>query len=702
MVALYIPLILVGKKYRPQKSFIFISFSIFTALYLFTGLIGVNSYNSFWGSLERMGGIFSFMHFWVYFVILVGIIKGEADWNKILKISVFVGLLSILFAYGQRFIRGQFFIGWQHGERVIGTIGNPALFAGYLIFILYIALYLFFNKDISRWHKKLYLAIFILGIPILLMTAVRGAVIAFFGSLFLLMVFLLFKSENKKIKKYLIAMVVIFVLAVLLIGLNRNQEWVKKNSILNRLSDISIGTSTIQTRLWSWESGINGWKERPIFGWGPENFMYLHMKYFDSRHFSGMGAETIWDRAHNMVLEVLSTMGVVGLISYLSIFFFIFYFLIKGFKKKKISVSIFGVLSVMVIAYFVQNLFIFDTFVNYFMFFLVLGYINFLNSQEVNSSAVALAREDEHATSKDPSIVLTAFLIIIALVAIFQLNIKPAKANYATTRAILAGRAGEVNRALAYYQKAIKYNTPQGNYELRHKLATFAVQVVEHQRATGKDFDANVLYYSIEQVKKNVERFPLDTSPYLYLGRMYILLIDKDPQAGDLAEENINKAIKLNDNNPRIWYELGQAQLSRKKYQESYQSFKKALELNPKVVISYWFMGSAAYYVGNYQEAVFYLEQALKMGYVDYKESVSDLIRMIKIYNEVGEYYKIIVLYKLAIDIQPNNPQFRASIAIAYAKVGNFEMAIQEARKAGEIDPKFKDEAERFIKSLPK
>ena len=119
-----------------------------------------------------MGGIFSFLHYWVYFVILISIVKTELEWNKILKISVFVGFLSILFAYGQHFIKGSFFVGWQHGERVIGTIGNPSLFAGYLLFILFLAILFILKNDTPAKQKGFFAAVMILGIPILLITAV--------------------------------------------------------------------------------------------------------------------------------------------------------------------------------------------------------------------------------------------------------------------------------------------------------------------------------------------------------------------------------------------------------------------------------------------------------------------------------------------------------------------------------------------------
>lgn len=702
MAVFYILLILVNKNYRPKWNILLISFSVFTGLYFFTGLVGVNFYNSFWGSLERMGGIFSFLHFWGYFIILTSIIKSKEDWDKVLKLSVIVGFLSILFAYGQRLRLGNFFVGWQHGERVIGTIGNPALFAGYLLFIFYLALLFLFKRDTPTWQRGFFVAVIILGVPVLLMTAVRGAILSLFGSVFILMLFAVFASKNRKAKVYLS---IILAFSIILAGgvwLNRNQQWVKDISWLKRITDISLGTSTIQTRLWSWTSAIKGWKERPIFGWGPENFMFLHMKYFDARHFTGLGAETIWDRAHNIILEMLSTEGIFGLLSYLSIFVILFYLLIKRFKEKKIDNLTFGILSAMLIAYFGQNLFIFDTFANYFLFFLVLGYINFLTPKKENLISENPPQEPTATIEPRPSIFLMTVLLVLAAIIAYQTNIKPARANFTCTRAIIAGQNGDGQKALNKYREALNYKTPQGAYEIRHKLAAFAIQVVESQHQKNKDFDPALLHYAINEVEKNIEKYPLDTTPYLYVGRMYILLIDKEAGAGDKAEGYIRKAIDLNKRNPRIWYEMGQAQMSEKKYKEAYESFKIALDLNPDVHFSWWFSAVAAYQIGNYDEAASKLDKILGMGYSAYKNSIVDMMRMINIYEKVGNYPKIVKLYEMAVEEQPQNPQLYASLAVAYAKVGDFDKARQTASKAAEMDPKFKDEADKFINSLPR
>jgi len=455
MAVIYILLIIsTGRKYLPKWTPIAIAFTIFTVIYALTSFIGVDFNYSFWGTLERMGGLFSFLHFWVWFIILVSVFKERKGWDKLLKISIFVGFLSILFAYGQYFKLGDFFIGWQHEGRVIGTIGNAALFAGYLLFVLFLSIYFLIkgNTNATNKHanatnyankykveKAFYGLVFILGIPVLHMTAVRGSIIAFWAGLFLLGAIYLIFLKNKKIKLYIFIGLFIFLLIIGFIWLNKDSDWVKDISWLNRITTISLETTTLQTRLWSWYSGWQGFKERPILGWGPENFVLAHAKHFDARHFTGMGSETIWDRAHNIVLEMLITMGIIGLLSYLSIFVVVFWLLIKRFREKRIELTTIAVFGVMLVVYFAHNLFIFDTMANYFMFFLVLGYINFVsrrNTQidlrrEVGDTQkyADIQRESAYSSEARPdqrvSAIMVFILVVGAVLLIYKTNIEP-------------------------------------------------------------------------------------------------------------------------------------------------------------------------------------------------------------------------------------------------------------------------------------
>ena len=122
---------------------------------------------------------------------------------------------------------------------------------------------------------------------------------------------------------------------------------------------------------------------------------------------------------------------------------------------------------------------------------------------------------------------------------------------------------------------------------------------------------------------------------------------------------------------------------------------------NPQVALSWWFVGAAAYQAGNYEEAVVSVEKAIELGYTGYKNNINDLMRLVNIYEKVNNYQKIIEAYNLAIKEQPGNAQIYASLAAAYARIGNYNKAKEMALKAAEINPEFQDESDAFINSLP-
>jgi O-antigen ligase len=159
----------------------------------------------------------------------------------------------------------------------------------------------------------------------------------------------------------------------------------------SRFLQIDFQERTAQTRLWTWGSALNGFKERPILGWGPENFPAVFDKYFDIRHYiANQGSETWFDRAHSVIFDYLAETGILGLLSYLGIyivFYLMFFRSIKIYNelknKKNLSQDLpndlqRNLMFSILIAYFVQNLIIFEVLPMYLNFFLILAFSSYV------------------------------------------------------------------------------------------------------------------------------------------------------------------------------------------------------------------------------------------------------------------------------------------------------------------------------------
>jgi tetratricopeptide (TPR) repeat protein len=691
MVALYLVLIIQDRRYYPKTNNILGAFLFFTAAFTLTTITSAQPYDSFWGTLERMGGLWTFWHYFVFYLILTSILTKKEHWLNLLNLTILVGVLSAFYGFLQKTD-----VSWVMGaggrERIFGTIGNAALFAGYQLLVLFLAATLFLNTNKFEKIRIFYLFSFFIMIIAVLMTAVRGSILAL-GVGSILLVFLYFKNFGSVIaKKIMIGLVLLVVIFLFFTFAFKNSDLVQNSGYLKRITDFSLKTYTVQTRIWAWKAGLSGWLETPktiLLGWGPENFNIPFSKHFNPKFFRGPGSETLFDRGHNMFIEVLVTMGVFGLLAYLSIFFVLFKKLFKYLKteeNKKYSVGLITLL----VAYVIHNSFIFDTSANFLTFFIIMGFINFLDKNQDDN------KEQKKFLTKKPNFFVLVVLIILAIILINKTNIVDVKANYAFTRGIIAGLAGDFDRAVSKFKEAISYNTP-GNYEYRHKFAQYMIDYSSSQKVDDKIKEE--LLFAIKEVEKNKIGRNNDYLPRLYIGRMNLILGRDDPSSpyNDQALKEDLEAIKISPTFIRTYYEIAQVYLNKKDYTSAAEWFSKAVQLNPDVAISYWYQGVVELELGNQEKGIELINTAFEKGY---KADKDDYLRLVPLFVKIQDYKRVVDIYENLTRLEPNNPQFFASLAIAYSKIGKIDEAVMAARQAVKIDPNFEPEARIFLRKL--
>ena len=138
----------------------------------------------------------------------------------------------------------------------------------------------------------------------------------------------------------------------------------------------------------TWGSAWRGFLDRPLLGWGPENFSAVFDKYFDPRHFvPGEQSQTWFDRAHSVFFDYLATTGIVGLLSYLGMFAVFFWQFFKRARLRERSsagaldtrrVVQNGLLFALPVAYLVQGAALFDVLPIFINLMLLFGFAVFL------------------------------------------------------------------------------------------------------------------------------------------------------------------------------------------------------------------------------------------------------------------------------------------------------------------------------------
>ncbi len=727
--AVYLVLILKDRTYLPgrqaglpRRDKLFWAFLLFTTVFTVTTLTSVNMYLSFWGSLERMGGLWTFWHYFLYFIILVSVFNKKEHWHKFFNLLIFGAMLSALYGFGQK-TDIKFFIGSGGRERIFGTLGNAALFAGYELFFVFLSLMMFFQPGNTQNRKILYLTVFGISSIAVLVTAVRGSILGY-GVGLIIFAFLWTKYNRSQLGKYvligLLVMVVVFVAFSLLF---QNSSLVKHSSYLSRITSLSWKSPTIQTRIWAWQSGLEGWKENAktiILGWGPESYNVPFSKHFNPKTYVGVGSETLFDRAHNNFIEALVTMGIIGFFAYIYIFIALFVSLGKLLSKENFSLYGIALIS-LVTAYAIHNALFFDATSSFMVFFGVMGFTSFLSAESAHQEGVMVERRPLVPKSWLGPIIV-ALVVAISLL-IYKTNILPARANYATTRALVSTFKGNAGEALEKFKIAVSYDVP-GKYEFRHRFAEYLVGV---NGPSVKEPEVREAYkVALDGLDKNIEENPQDYLPYLYGSRLNILLGSDDPKSPYLDKALIysNKALEISPTFIRTYYEIAQAYLAKKDDVKAMEYFQKAIDLNSNAGISYWYMATTKIEMGDLKAGREYLDKSALAAYpagpkdyeylrlVDAYLKEKDYADIAHVYEQLigpslieaylGQKNYIIVngAYEPLTGKNPSDPQHLASLAAAYVQIGRIDDAVKITRKAVEIDPSFEPDAKIFLKSI--
>ncbi len=689
MLAIYVLLVWRDRSYAPKGHPILWTFFAFTLAFTITTFTSVAFLQSFWGTLERMGGLFTFWHYFVFYVIATSVMRTRRDWQLLLNLMIGVGVVSALYGFLQK-TDWTFIIGSGGRQRPFGTIGNPALFAGYQILVAFLALTLSFMQRTAPAWKKWY---WISGTVMLLAaisTAVRGSLIGIVvaGLVWALLWSALNRSRRARnaLLGGLSALVVFVFLAVML----RSTPFVQGSPYLKRITDFSSSTFTVQTRFWAWSAGYQGWSENAktvLLGWGPENFNVPFSKHFNPKFFTGPGSETFFDRAHNMFVEITVTMGLLGILTYLSLFAASFRTYAQ-FMQKESDTRTLGIgFTAMTIAYIIHNCFIFDTSVNFLTFFMLLAFVQHVSRDGLEAGGLKVSPGQRKTAWTGRQLVSAGVLGVVVLVAVYSTNIRPTIANYASTRAIVAGWQGDWVTAVNKYRQSIDEDAP-GRYEFRHRFAQYLLELSSATDVSKVPNFTDVTLQAIGDVENNIKENPDDYLPYLYISRLYIILGKNNPSSpyNDKALEMSGKALQISPTFVRTYYEVAQAYLNKNQPEVAVEWFKKAAALNPDVGLTYWYIGTVQFQVAaaknstaGVREALGSINTALVKGYI---LSDSDGARLVQIFLQLNDFKDIAAILERMVVSYPTNVEFWSQLIAAYGELNNPEKVVSTIRRA--------------------
>ena len=682
MTALWLVLMLFDARYKPRKSWVLAMLAIFVGVVALSSLLGENFYRSFWSNYERMEGLVTYLPLLAYFLVLAGTMKTERIWNRLFHTTLFASAIIAFYGVFQLFGILQ----THQGNRLDATLGNASYLAVYMIFHIFLAMALFYRaRDYRKW---IYLFIIILESFVLYHTATRGAILGTIGGLFISWILIAILSSNKKSKLAHISLLA--GIAVIITGFLflKTTNFVKTSPVLSRFAGISLTEGTTESRLTIWKMSWRGFKEKPIFGWGQENFNLVFNKYYEPILYK---QEAWFDRAHNVFFDRLTTNGIFGLLSYMGLLGIALYYLWAKRKKTGLSVEDSAIFGSMFLAYFFNNLFVFDNLISLILFATFLAYVGFRAKvgAPIPASAHELRSGRPNETSKGADYGKAVYAVIIGAAFVFVIyivNVPGILASKAIINAFKAAGTGNANGAFAEFQKAISYNS-FGSMETREHLSSFAMQVYDSPNIIDKEFKNKVANYTIDELKKQNEQYPNDIREMIFLAAVY-----NKTQKYEEAISLLNKAIEVAPRKQQLYFELGTSYLNKGDHEKGLATLKKSFDLDQSFEDARRIYAVSAIFAGKDTLA----EELMK----DHGGTVQDDERFLKAYAQRNNFEKITAILKVFIEKNSTNIQYRLKLAAVYLQAGYRTKSIEQLEKAVEATPDFKKQGEFYISEI--
>ena len=675
--ASWIILAFLDAKYRPRLNPLTIAVTVFALVTLVADLLGVSPLRSIWSNFERMEGWLVIFHLWMFFVAATHVFgfdtEGKKWWyrwfNMSLGVAVLVGIYGLLQYFNIAAIH-------QGSTRIDASLGNAAYMAVYMLFHTFIAAYLFFTRihlvkklDFLQW---LYAISTVLFAFLLFQTATRGTILGLIGGI-LLALGLYALCAKKSEKKYRLGAAIstgVIILIGIVFWMNRTAPFIQKSEVLSRMASISLQENKTQARGYIWPMAIKGWQERPVLGWGQENFNYI----FNGNYNPEMWSHEQWfDRAHSVFLDWLTASGLLGFLAYISLYVLC----IIAIWKSSLSVSEKSVFTGLIAGYAIHNIFVFDNLASYVFFFAVLG---FAGSLKEGKHVPWISSKSFHSDTVE---YVVAPVVLIALVA--GLYVVIARPFLASTRLLDALSACANNKAdAALFQKTLSVNSYSANQEIREQILACTPGVLSGQYP-GPIKQA---FFTLaqEEIQHQINTTPEDARIHVLAG-FFMNSIGNFAE----AEKYLIEGLRLSPRKQSLMIQLAIAYANTNKIEEALTLMKEAYESAP-----------ANTQVKNAYASMFIIAGKEAEGRTIFKDEPelfeSDISA--QIYASLKQYSKSIAIYKKLIASDPTNIQLRSILSQTQVAAGMKYDAIATLRAIAKDYPEYKVGIDAAIKQI--
>ena len=371
VIGLWALLVLIKPQFRPPRSWLLLLLALGLAWSFVTACFGVSFQRSMWSDYERMGGWIDAVHWFAFTVVVVSVFRSFESLRTLFNVQLGVGFLVALVAVLQALARSYdlpSLLPERNPEKIGGLSGNANFLGAYCVGNVLIALGLL-ASSFSEWCAKVAAtadvyrrgkreerpafakvapmwAFWVLVALMSLWALATSRSVVAFGSLgFGILALIVIYAWSAK-RRVLLATVVALVLVAGVAGTGLAVQFAATvetddesiASYRSNLYEVPAGSyasnarrlSAIQ-RVAAINAGLEGLADRPLLGWGSDNFVVVWGRYVGQ---PAAGLE-VHDRAHNKIVEEGVAKGLLGIVAYLAPCGLVVFAVVRKVKRAK-------------------------------------------------------------------------------------------------------------------------------------------------------------------------------------------------------------------------------------------------------------------------------------------------------------------------------------------------------------------------------
>ncbi len=682
-------LTLTDERFKIRLTPFFVGLTVFVFSMFLSTVFSIDPSRSFWSNYERMEGYINLLSvFALVFSALICRIN-ELEWVRIFKTHMWVsGIVSFLgilqLTIGVLKIKSvaalpvlNLCISQGAGCRVDSTLGNSIYLGIYAALTFWIIIYAIFVKKIKG---NILPVLAVVNLLAAYFSGTRGVWVGMVVGLGVLMIAKYWFDGNKK------AVATTILSGVLLVTFFSGFViYAKANNIAQDIPIVARFSSvnTLFARWNIWKTAIISWEQKPVLGWGQENFIHaFNLNYNPAMY----GQETYFDHPHNTYLGWLVFGGLLGFISFLLMLAMSVYGVFKSnLEDEEKNDLVIPIILAFFATYFVHIFFVFDNLTSILLFAMAAVY--FGSKYSFGNLNLPTLKAGWHN-------VVAFLLILIGVYSVYVAIYKPQLANMTVINAMTFQQvSGTQDPTLVLsgtknlYDRAINMNT-YGNYEIREFYLQKSLEYIgllpqasdEKVKSGIIDFANGALNQFNEQITKN----PFDHRAKFMLGLYYLNVRSYDQAIATLLE-----ALKLAPNKQIALIYLAKAYLLKGDIANATQYYERAIAVTPKNIGGYNQIRIEYIQIlmlaSQDQKAVSVIKELIPTANKDELNSL--VAQMMQVYNNRKDLKGVVKLLNDAVNLDPANQNFVLWLAQAYVATEDYNQAMFTINKLTTSNP---------------